>query len=115
MAPRRQPMRTCVACRTERTKRELVRVVLKIHRAASEYAMATRPAFIEMAMQKLGQKRDSIEQAAPNVELTWNMDETFVAEAHYYALQMKDRKQIRELPADYDKFLNVKFVRELGP
>ena len=27
MAPRRQPMRTCVACRTERTKRELIRVV----------------------------------------------------------------------------------------
>ncbi|HMJ81297.1 MAG TPA: YlxR family protein [Candidatus Dormibacteraeota bacterium] len=25
--PRRQPTRTCVACRTERTKRELVRVV----------------------------------------------------------------------------------------
>jgi uncharacterized protein len=27
MAPRRQPVRTCVACRTERTKRELIRVV----------------------------------------------------------------------------------------
>lgn len=27
LAPRRFPMRTCVACRTERQKRELVRIV----------------------------------------------------------------------------------------
>ncbi len=94
---------------------DLIRTLLKIHRAASEYAMATRPAFIEMAAQKLGQKRDSIEKAAPNVELTWNMDETFIAQARYYGLQMRERKQIRELPPDYEKFLNTKFVRELGP
>jgi NitT/TauT family transport system substrate-binding protein len=90
----------------------LVRTLLKVHRAASEYAMANRDAFITIAMQKLGQKRESIEKAAPNVELTWNMDDAFIAAARYYGTAMLDRKQIRELP-DYDKFLNASFVREL--
>jgi NitT/TauT family transport system substrate-binding protein len=97
------------------TDPDLIRTLLRIHRAASEYAMAHPEEMIAAAVQKLCQKRDSIEKAAPNVELTWNMDETFVAEARYYGLKMLDRRQIRELPADYGKFLNTSFVRELKP
>jgi NitT/TauT family transport system substrate-binding protein len=90
----------------------LVKLVLDIHRKASEYAMAHPAELAEMAVQKLGQKRDSIDKAIGNVELTWKIDDLFVKEAHYYGSQMLEMKQIRALP-DYDKFINPRFVAEL--
>jgi NitT/TauT family transport system substrate-binding protein len=92
---------------------ELVKVFLTIHRKATEYAMANRAAFVEMAAQKLGQPRPTIEIAAPNVELTWNTDADWVMRAKYYGSQMLDKKQIRQLP-DYTKFINTSFVAELA-
>jgi NitT/TauT family transport system substrate-binding protein len=92
---------------------ELVRVFLAIHRKATEYAMANRAAFVEMAAQKLGQPRPTIEIAAPNVELTWNTDADWVTRAKYYGSEMLDKKQIRQLP-DYTKFINTSFVAELA-
>ena len=83
---------------------EKVRALLKIHRAASEFAMSDKEAFIAMAMQRLGQQRRSIELAAPNVELTWRIDEKFVTQARYYGSQMLERKQIRALP-DYSRLI----------
>lgn len=91
----------------------LVRTILKIHRAASEYAMKDRGAFVEVAMQKLGQQRPSIEKAAPNVELTWNIDEKFMTQARYYGEQMLAKKQICALP-DYGSFLAPALVREIA-
>src|SRR5262249_57611695 len=54
---------------------KLVRVMLDIHRKASEYAMAHPAELAEMTVQKLGQKRESVDKAIPNVELTWKIDE----------------------------------------
>jgi NitT/TauT family transport system substrate-binding protein len=67
-----------------------------------------------MAVQKLGQSRDSIDRAVPNVELTWNIDDAFLAAAKYYGTEMLERKQIRELPADYGAFINTRFVHEVA-
>jgi len=92
---------------------ELVRTLLTIHRKASEYAMATRDEFVSIAMQKLGQQRLSIEKAAPNVELTWNIDDLFLKQANYYGTQMLDKKQIRQLP-DYEAFINASFVKAVA-
>src|SRR5258705_3760879 len=94
-------------------KPELVRDFLTIHRKATEYAMANRAAFVEMAALKLGQPRPTIEIAAPNVELTWNTDADWVMRAKYYGSEMLDKKQIRQLP-DYAKFINTSFVTELA-
>ena len=63
----------------------------------------------EMAVQKLGQKRDSVDKAIGNVELTWKIDDQFLKQAHYYGAQMLEMKQIRALP-DYTKFINPTFV-----
>jgi NitT/TauT family transport system substrate-binding protein len=90
-----------------------VKVFLTIHRKATEYAMSNRAAFVDMAAQKLGQPRPTIEIAAPNVELTWNTDADWVTRAKYYGSQMLDKKQIRQLP-DYGKFINTSFVNELA-
>jgi len=92
---------------------DLIRLLLKIHRQASEYAMSHRDAFVAMAMQKLGQQGPSIEKAAPNVELTWNIDELFLKEAHYYGTQMLEKKQIRQLP-DYASFIDPSFVKAIA-
>ncbi|CAN5522528.1 aliphatic sulfonate ABC transporter substrate-binding protein [soil metagenome] len=92
---------------------ELVKMLLKIHRQASEFAMKDREAFVAMAMQKLGQQKPSIEKAAPNVELTWNIDDLFLKQAHYYGSQMLAMKQIRELP-DYKTFIDASFVKALA-
>jgi NitT/TauT family transport system substrate-binding protein len=91
----------------------LIRTLLGIHRKASEYAMSNRDAFVEMAMQKLGQQKPSIEKAAPNVELTWNIDDLFLKQANYYGTQMLEMKQIRQLP-DYATFIDPSFVRALA-
>ncbi|WP_409188915.1 ABC transporter substrate-binding protein [Bradyrhizobium sp. RDM4] len=92
---------------------DLIRTLLAIHRKASEYAMNDREAFVAMAMQKLGQPKPSIEQAAPNVELTWNIDALFLKQANYYGTQMLAKKQIRELP-DYGKFIEPSFVKAIA-
>jgi NitT/TauT family transport system substrate-binding protein len=92
---------------------DLIRTLLKIHRAASEYAMSHRDAFVAMAMQKLGQQELSIEKAAPNVELTWKIDDLFIKEAHYYGTQMLEKKQIRQLP-DYATFIDPSFVKAIA-
>ena len=73
---------------------ELVKVFLAIHRKATEYAMSNRAAFVDMASQKLGQPKPTIEIAAPNVELTWNTDADWVTRAKYYGSEMLDKKQI---------------------
>jgi len=65
-----------------------------------------------MAMQKLGQQKPSIEKAAPNVELTWKIDDQFLKQAQYYGSQMLSKKQIRELP-DYAKFIEPSFVKAI--
>jgi len=91
----------------------LIRTLLLVHRKASEYAMSHRDAFVEVAMQKLGQQKPSIEKAAPNVELTWNIDDLFLKEAHYYGTQMLAMKQIRQLP-DYATFIDPSFVKALA-
>jgi NitT/TauT family transport system substrate-binding protein len=93
----------------------LIRTVLQVHRKASEYAMSHRDAFVAMATQKLGQHKPSIEKAAPNVELTWDIDAPFLQRARYYGTQMLAKKQIRQLP-DYNAFIDPSFVKAIaGP
>jgi NitT/TauT family transport system substrate-binding protein len=92
---------------------EFIKTFLLMHRKSSEYAMANREAFVEMAMKKLGQTKPSIEKAAPNVELTWNIDALFLKQAHYYGTQMLAKKQIRQLP-DYKTFIDPSFVKAIA-
>ena len=87
---------------------ELVKVMMAIHKKATDYAMSNRAAMVEMAMQKLGQQKASIELAAPNVELTWKIDDEFIKRAKAYGDLMLEKKQIRALP-DYGRFITTKF------
>lgn len=95
-----------------KTKPELIKVFLKIHQQATEYVMANRAAFVDMSVQKLGLPAKTAELAAPNVELTWKLDDEWTKRAKYYGSQMLDKKQIRRLP-DYDTFINASFVKQV--
>ena len=98
---------------TVKSEPALVKQYLQMHRKATEYALANRTAFVEMAVQKLGLPAKTVELAAPNIELTWRIDDEWVTRAKYYGSQMLDKKQIRQLP-DYATFINTSFVRSLS-
>ena len=88
----------------------LVRQFVTMHRKATDFAVANRAAFIEMCSLKLGIPAKTVELAAPNIELTWRIDEDWVTRAKYYGAQMLDKKQIRQLP-DYSTFINSSFIK----
>ena len=88
---------------------ERIKLIVDMHKKATDYAMANRAQMIEVAMQKLGQQRQSIELAIPNVELTWKIDAEFIARAKAYSELMLEKKQIRQLP-DMDKAITAQFM-----
>ncbi len=88
---------------------ELVKVMMEMHRKATDFAMGNRAEMVKMTMQKLGQQQKSIELAAPNVQLTWKVDDEFIKRAKAYGQLMLEKKQIRELP-NFDRFITAKFM-----
>jgi ABC-type nitrate/sulfonate/bicarbonate transport system substrate-binding protein len=88
---------------------ELTRVILDIHRRASEFAMKNPGEMAAMAVARLGQKREAIEISLPNVELTWKFGPTEIQEAKTYAEHMLALKQIKQLP-DFATFFDTRFV-----
>lgn len=93
---------------------ELVKIMMEMHRKATDFAMGNRAEMVKMTMQKLGQQQKSIEMAAPNVQLTWKIDDEFVKRAKAYGDLMLEAKQIRALP-NYDKFITAKFMPADAP
>lgn len=93
---------------------DLVRLMVEMHRKATEFAMSNRAEMVKMTMQKLGQQQKSIEMAAPNVELTWRINDEFIKRAKAYGALMLEKKQIRELP-NFDRFINTKFMPAEAP
>jgi NitT/TauT family transport system substrate-binding protein len=89
---------------------ERIKLIVDMHRKAVDYAMANRPLMIEVAMQKLGQQRKSIELAIPNVELAWKLDAVFMQRAQAYTRLMFENKQIRQSP-DLNRHITTRFVQ----
>ena len=77
---------------------ERLKLIVEMHKKATDYAMAHPEEMVEVAMQKLGQQRKSIELAVPNVELTWKIDNDFIARAKAYSELMVEKKQVRQAP-----------------
>lgn len=94
---------------------ELVRTMLGVHRKATEFMMANKPAVVEMTVQRLGAPKAAVENAlaADNVEYTWKLDETVLKQSRTYAEQMLALRQIRQLP-DFAKFLNPTFSNQVA-
>src|ERR1700704_781617 len=91
----------------------LTKVILAIHRQASEYAMKHPDEMAAMAVAKLGQKKEAIEASVSNVELTWRFGATEIQQSKTYAEHMLELKQIKQLP-DFAGFFDTKFVDDLA-
>jgi ABC-type nitrate/sulfonate/bicarbonate transport system substrate-binding protein len=91
---------------------KITEVILGIHRKASEFAMKSPADLTAMAVAKLGQKREAIEQSIPNVELTWKFGPTEVQQSKIYAEHMLELKQIKQLP-EFSSFFDTSFVEKL--
>jgi NitT/TauT family transport system substrate-binding protein len=86
-----------------------LQMIIDMHKKATDYAMAHPNEMVEVAMQKLGQQRPSIEKAVPNVELSWKIDDQFTERATAYTQLMLEKKQIRQMP-DLSKVITRKFM-----
>jgi NitT/TauT family transport system substrate-binding protein len=87
---------------------ERIKLVVDMHKKAVDYAMSHRSEIVDMAIQKLGQQKASVELAVPNVELAWKIDDTFMTRAKAYTQLMHENKQIRQM-IDLDKFVTRQF------
>ena len=92
---------------------ELARTMVGLQRQASSYAMANRDAMVAMTVAKLGMQKAAVVEAAPNVELNWQMTPTMVQESKTYADQMLALRQIRQLP-DFATFFDSTFSDQVA-
>ena len=97
---------------TVTSKPDLTKVILGIHRQASEYAMKNSADMAAMAVAKLGQRKEAIEISIPNVELTWKFGPKEIQQAKTYAEHMLALKQIKQLP-DFASFVDTHFVEAM--
>jgi NitT/TauT family transport system substrate-binding protein len=88
---------------------ERLKIIVEMHKKATDYAMSHPDEMIQVAIQKLGQQRKSIEIAIPNVELTWKIDDEFIRRAKAYSALMVEKKQVRQAP-DMSRAITQKFV-----
>jgi NitT/TauT family transport system substrate-binding protein len=88
---------------------ERLKMIVEMHKKATDYAMAHPDEMIAVAMQKLGQQRASIEKAIPNVELTWKIDNDFIERAKAYSALMVEKKQVRQ-PPDMARAITQQFM-----
>ena len=86
-----------------------LKMIVDMHKKATDYAMAHRDEMVQVAMQKLGQQRASIEMAIPNVELTWKIDGDFIQRAKAYSQLMVEKKQVRQAP-DMSRAITEQFM-----
>jgi NitT/TauT family transport system substrate-binding protein len=95
--------------KTVKDNPDRIRLVVDMHRKAVDYAMANPQQIVDMAMQKLGQQKKSVELAVPNVELAWKLDEVFMQRAAAYTRLMYENKQIRQVP-DLNRHITKQFM-----
>jgi NitT/TauT family transport system substrate-binding protein len=86
-----------------------IKLIVDMHRKAVDHAMANPQQIVDMAMQKLGQQKKSIELAVPNVELAWKLDDVFMQRAAAYTKLMFENKQIRQVP-DLNRHITKQFM-----
>ena len=94
-------------------KPELVKLMLKLQKQGSEYAMAHPDEMAAMTVAKLGMKKEAVEISVNNVELNWRMTPEMVSAAKTYAEHMLELKQIKAAP-DFSTFLDTRFSDALS-
>jgi NitT/TauT family transport system substrate-binding protein len=94
---------------------EKVRQMVKAHVEATRFLQQNSDEWIRRAAE-FGQSPEVLKKAAQNIELAWDMDDTFVAQVKRLGDKMLEMGLIEKLP-DWDRLIDRKFVTELrtGP
>ncbi|MBV9859373.1 MAG: NrtA/SsuA/CpmA family ABC transporter substrate-binding protein [Alphaproteobacteria bacterium] len=94
-------------------KPDFARLVLKLQKQGSEFAMSHPDEMVAMTVAKLGMKKEAVAASVGNVELNWQMTPKMQEEARSYAEHMLELKQIRAVP-DFATFMDPRFSDELA-
>ncbi|MEI6559523.1 MAG: NrtA/SsuA/CpmA family ABC transporter substrate-binding protein [Rhodospirillaceae bacterium] len=92
---------------------DLVKLALKMHKDATEFAASHPKEVVEAVSAKLNLKPEVVEKALPNVEFIWKIDAKFVEASRYFGQQLLEMKKIEALP-DYSKFINLTFNKDVA-
>ncbi len=99
---------------TERTIRENPDLVFKLilaHAKATDYLRENKRAWLEKAS-GFGTPVEILEKASHNMELAWDMDESFVRKAGALGERMLELGVIEREP-DYEKLFDLRFVKKV--
>ena len=90
---------------------ELVQQLVNAHAAATDWLNANPQQWL-LAAAEFGTPLPILEQAAGNMELTWNMDDSFVRQVQALGEQMQALGIISRQP-DYEQLFDPSFVRKI--
>lgn len=93
-------------------KPELVRQLVNAHAATTEWLNANPQEWLQAAAE-FGTPLPILKQAAGNMELTWNMDTTFVRQVRALGEQMQALGIISHQP-DYERLFDLSFVNKIS-
>jgi NitT/TauT family transport system substrate-binding protein len=100
-----------VTQKTIREKPELVRTLVKAHVAATRFLKKNKGDWLKRAA-LFGTSISVLEKAASNMELAWQMDETYMKKARALGERMQTLGVIERQP-DYDRLFDFSFLRSI--
>lgn len=93
---------------------ERVQRMVAAHKRATERLRAEPQLWLDAAARLTGLERELLAQAAPNIELTWDMDKEFLRRLAALGARMKALGLIAQEP-DYAALVDIRFVDALRP
>jgi len=88
---------------------EKVQALVTAHAKATEYLKKNPNIWLDEAA-KLGQKPEILKAAASNIDLIWDIDDTFITHAKNLAAKMKELGVIEKMP-DWNTLFDTRFVK----
>jgi len=82
--------------------------LVQAHARATRYLQEHPEEWIQIAAD-FGNAPEVLQDAAKNIELTWDMDEVFISRIKRLGQEMLDRGMIEQLP-DWDRLIETRFV-----
>lgn len=100
-----------VTRKTIEQRPDLVLQLVRTHAAATEYLNANQSVWLDKAA-TFGTDRAVLEAAAPNMALTWQMDQDFIKKVKALGVRMQALKVIDRQP-DYDRLFDLQFIEKI--
>ncbi|HEV2088065.1 MAG TPA: NrtA/SsuA/CpmA family ABC transporter substrate-binding protein [Cryptosporangiaceae bacterium] len=91
---------------------DLVQAMVAVHAKATDYMKANVDAWSQKVVDRYGYSEKSLERAVTNIDLRWQMDDAYLAQAKVLGQQQLALDQIQKEP-DYDRFIDMTFVKKV--